>query len=333
MPTNNEWNNSTIPITIAKGGTNSSTLTANRILAGDGVSSPTSLPIGSATQILVSNGAAVDPIFSTNTYPATTASGTVLLCNTNNAITAGSVANIASFTFGAAAFIGATETVIVSNTDNTNTSSNAHFKSMVGGTSAGDADYVFTNSIQQWAVSLDNSDNDNFAMGSSAVAPTTYVYRILLSGERTAEKTVSFLAYKSATVNNITGDGTNYTVVNGVKIFDQNTDYSIATGMCTAPVSGKYLFCTSTLGGGFTVGMTDGISYINTSNRTYAGNNQNYYALSGAAVYRNVQQAALADMDAGDTAYPSFKVSGGLKVVDIYGNANAPTYFSGELIC
>jgi len=125
--------------------------------------------------------------------------------------------------------------------------------------------------------------------------------------------------------NNVTGDGTAYTVLFAGEIFDQASNF--AANVFTAPITGKYLFTLSIWIEGLTAAENIIDLNIITSNRAYyvrkvmgAGANP-FTQLVLSAVF-------LADMDLNDTAYVSLTVTGGTKIVDI----TTPSYFSGFLV-
>ena len=65
-------------------------------------------------------------------------------------------------------------------------------------------------------------------------------------GSMTKPLQPAFRAYLSANVNNVTGDGTVYTLICNTVLFDQQSNYNNSTGIFTAPVTGKYSFnCTA----------------------------------------------------------------------------------------
>ena len=135
----------------------------------------------------------------------------------------------------------------------------------------------------------------------------------------------AFLATASLQ-SDVTGDGTNHTVLFATEVVDQNSDFASST--FTAPVTGVYVLFAA-------VQLEDCVSHpraniqIVTSNRTYvpvqidagvcAENHSGLDALM-------VTGMAVADMDAGDTAVIKTNVLGGTKTVDVA----ATSYFCGH---
>lgn len=136
-----------------------------------------------------------------------------------------------------------------------------------------------------------------------------------------------FSAFVSGTSANVTGDGTIYTVIFDNEIFDIAGNYNAGTGVFTAPYTGKYLLIGNVLCQDCGVAHTGGWINMVTSNRTYSAGYTNPGA-SAYAGYRGFHVATIADMDASDTAYVSIFVTGGTKVVDVYGQ-NVHSYFQG----
>lgn len=142
----------------------------------------------------------------------------------------------------------------------------------------------------------------------------------------------AFLAVPSATLTDVTGDGTAYNVVYDTEIFDQNSDFSSTT--FTAPVTGRYQFnFTISLGGILVANSVLSASLI-TSNRNYTFLNINPFPITNSGNYA-VSCSVLADMDAGDTCLSRVNSSGGTKVVDVIsgGTTDPRTWFSGFLSC
>ena len=140
-----------------------------------------------------------------------------------------------------------------------------------------------------------------------------------------------FSAYVSATVNNVTGDGTDYTVIYDTEIFDIGGNFNTATGIFTAPVTGKYLLIPAVVVGNLGAAHTTGRPLLRTSNRDYAPLFDNPYAARFGAVH-GYAFSAIADMYDGDTAFVFAYVGGGAKTVNVTGGAAPYTYFQGFLL-
>lgn len=143
-----------------------------------------------------------------------------------------------------------------------------------------------------------------------------------------------FLVYMAASVSNVTGDGTIYNpVVFDTEVFDKGSN--IASGVFTAPVTGIYGFNASIEFGGLLNTHTGGGFRIACSNRHLACFLGNPYAAGTAGGFYNTNGGSVAvDMDSGDTAQCYVTVSGGTKVISVYGEAttNHFSWFSGRLM-
>ena len=141
-----------------------------------------------------------------------------------------------------------------------------------------------------------------------------------------------FSAYNSATDNNVTGDGTIYVVICDTEIVDRNSNYNNATGVFTAPVDGYYLFIGDVLLSGIVAAHTLGYIDILTSNRIWRVDRKNPFA-TAASGWVSFKIAAIAAMDAADTATLRIIISGGALVADVYGVTPHPhTFFEGYLL-
>ena len=192
---------------------------------------------------------------------------------------------------------GAANVLQVLNNSNT-ASSTANFNVQVAGGTAGDATHQSTVSgVTTWTWGVDNSDSDAYAIAQGTTLGTNNIMRSSVAGEINYPLQPAFLAYLETSVLNVTGDGTQYTVIYDTEVFDQNSDFNLATSTFTAPVTGRYQISVSgNLIGG--TSMTAIFCRIVTSNRTYrillplnAG-----VTSAGSAV-----GSILADMDAADT--------------------------------
>lgn len=157
-----------------------------------------------------------------------------------------------------------------------------------------------------------------------------------ISGTTPLPDTPAFFARRNTPVTNVTGDGTAYTVVFTNVIYNITSSYNNATGVFTAPVDGKYLITFSLMITGLTASHTSGATDIATSSAglsTYAGFAGNFGALRDATNVVRTNGSAHCFLSAGDTVSIVLTVSGGTKVVDLFGSsASALTFFQGILL-
>lgn len=139
-----------------------------------------------------------------------------------------------------------------------------------------------------------------------------------------------FLAHRTSSASNVTGDGTAYTVPFNAEVYDVSSAYNTSTGVFTAPVTGRYHFeFLLTLNG---LGAAHNIGYpeLVTSNKTFRGTRGNLGAMRDSTNAMSVALSVTCDMDANDTAHVSVVAAGGTKVVAVAGDASiGETYFSG----
>lgn len=161
----------------------------------------------------------------------------------------------------------------------------------------------------------------------SSTAPRE-VARFDSRGRLTLPYQVSFLAYNSLTYSNVTGDGTTVTVNYDTEVFDIGGYFG--NDMFTAPVTGRYLLTATVALVGLTSSHTQASINIVTSLRTYS-RVMNPYTMAYSGQY-TAHHAMIVNLNAGNTAYITVSVSGGSKVVDIYGASIPSTAFSGILL-
>lgn len=167
--------------------------------------------------------------------------------------------------------------------------------------------------------------------GTSLVTSST---ALIDSSNRTVNSSQpAFSAYLSASVANVTGDGTTYKIAFNSEIFDQNSNFNTGTFEFTAPVTGKYLLCGNITTAGFLSGHTDLLIQLVTSNN----NNQQLVRINPfntIAIGNNlaISFSKIVDMDASDVSYINLIVSGSTKVVSIVGTSVGSS-FTGCLLC
>jgi len=186
----------------------------------------------------------------------------------------------------------------------------------------------------KFRIGVDDDAADAFKMSVGGALGANDTFIMTAAGERTMPLQPAFLAYITTLIENVTGDGTVYTVIWDAEVFDQNADFNTTTGEFTAPCDGRYRFAVSISYEGILVGHTTANINLFTSNKSYTGGRASYASLANAGMMsRSV--TALVDMDATDVAYVQTTVSNSTKVVDI-NNISAPdlrSWFSGYLDC
>lgn len=146
-----------------------------------------------------------------------------------------------------------------------------------------------------------------------------------------ASNSPAFLAYQAGVADDVTGDGTAYTVPFSGEIIDTGGNW--ASNTFTAPVTGMYLISGVVTVKGLTSLHTAEIIVIDTSNRDYYVAHVNPYQVQQLSNgFCGIPFSACVDMDAGDTAIVTVTVSGGTKVVDLVVGTPLFTYVGGGLI-
>jgi len=141
-----------------------------------------------------------------------------------------------------------------------------------------------------------------------------------------------FHAYIGSPQLDVTGDGTNYDVIFGVERYDISSSYNAATGVFTAPATGKYMFTSQLIIEGLTAGMTTGIYGFWVNGGSYVGGVTycSPYACALGGSFFSIQNTAIFACTAGDTVQCRVQVNGGAKVCD-FTNQTA-SFFAGQLL-
>lgn len=227
---------------------------------------------------------------------------------------------------------GVTNTLTVTNPSNT-ASSQAQVNVTVGGTSAGDAYTTYTVAgTTNWSQGVDNSDSDAYVLAASTALGTTNVWRAATAGQITMPLQPCFLAYlSSSTGANVTGDGTQYTILFDTVTTNVGSGYNSGTGTFTAPVAGNYLF-------NFTASLGVSATWNNNQLRIVTTAAQFWGAgLSGAAAAAAntlvMSMSVICPMAANDTATFSVISATSTKTVAVIGGATPrQTFISGMLV-
>lgn len=292
-----------IPIEVAGGGSGAASLTDHSPLIGSGTSAISDVVVGT-TGLLFIGSTGADPFFDDS--------------------------STGDFTFTSST-ASQTRVFTVSNTDNTGAATSAaRIDITVGGANVADPQvkYLVTGATT-WSSGIDNSDSDKLKISADAALETTNVLSITTAGDNIKPLQPAFGAV-AADQANVTGDGTVYTVLfTGSEYFDQNGDFDGATGIFTAPVTGKFQFNLQITSSGITTQSTMQTRLV-TSNHTFIPGIATPQAIKDSSNRLTRTITFVVDMDAADTANCATWMTGATKVVDILG---ASTFFNGMLVC
>lgn len=333
------------PQSVTEGGTGASTLTG--VLTGNGTSAVTANAVtqygtviaGASNAVtsvapsattgvpLVSQGASSNPAYSTAVVAgggtgATTLTG-VLTGNGTSAVTANAITQYQVLLGGASnavnevSGVGTSGQVLTSNGAGMDPS----WQDASGGGIGGDTG------------ATDNAVLRADGTGGATLQNSTMI--ISDAGEMTNSSQPAFLADLGTADNNVTGNGTTYTLGQGnalTEITDQGADFDpggSGTATFTAPITGTY-FLSTKIFGKQSSGGTRGVLTLVTSNRSYSNVGIPNVATSGN-VDNFMQLSTLADMDAADTATVTYIITGvGADTADV---SSSGTFFNGNLVC
>ena len=224
------------------------------------------------------------------------------------------------------------------NEESTNADSSSNVAAGVVGARSGDP--FFQLDIEGQTTNkfgLDNSDEDKYKymIGSNADATNlngTAALIMTQSGEFTYPLQPAFLVQLRSNKNNVTGTGRIYTVQFDDKIFDQGSDYNLATSTFTAPVTGKYQFNVEVTIAGITRVRSSEVRIV-CSNLEYRNSRLLPSGLNTGNRF-SLNIIKLIDLDAGDTAIVKIYAHGeSSNAVDVLAQSSRIkfTTFSGFL--
>ena len=169
-------------------------------------------------------------------------------------------------------------------------------------------------------------------LGAGSVSTAGSGSAITVTGSGGAA-TCGFLVYLSSQASNVTGNNGGYDVVFNAEVFDIGND--VASGVFTAPSTGKYFLQGAVGMGEIDAGGTFAALKIVTSNKTYFAEKLNVVPiLDGSGDGITLQGSLIVDMDQSDTATINVQVIGMAgDTVDV-GGSSSPfyTWFSGWLM-
>lgn len=233
----------------------------------------------------------------------------------------------------------ATETLTVSNTDNTGASdSGAQLAVNVGGTTQVGDPYVSigTGSSRAYSLGSDTSDSQILKMttnNAATVTPSsgTEIWTMTAAGIRNLPEQPTFYAVVSMDQTNATGNGAVYGIVADSVSYSQGTGYNSGTGVYTLPRTGVYIVSITVSLVPLTAAMTLGALGFSIN----SGAPQNV-PLHNPSVVRDVNDRALYvstiyfQGSAGTTIQPAITISNGAGNTVTVESGN--TYFWSMLI-
>ena len=172
--------------------------------------------------------------------------------------------------------------------------------------------------------------NDNYSLSLETAGNTAMT--VDESGATTKPLQPAFLAVPAAAQDNLT-EGSQNTIVLGTEVFDIGGDFTSNT--FTAPVTGKYYFNVR-----ITIAQLDHDAAYYSVGRLITSNNEQYTGYAVRDFCDEEPEAfsyvvdATVDMDASDTAYAAWVISGsGASQEDVYDSGNVEfTSFGGVLL-
>lgn len=175
-------------------------------------------------------------------------------------------------------------------------------------------------------------DNNTLRIGQSTGTGTRQIQNTFIQGYVNLPGTPCFHAYIGTAQNNVTGDGTNYDVIFQTERYDISSSYNAATGVFTAPVTGKYIFTSQLIIEGITAGMNNGSYGFLVNSFSYNGGVTYCNPVGSAAsgTLFSIQNTAIFSCTAGDTVQCRVNVNGGAKVCDF--TAQTASFFAGQLL-
>lgn len=198
----------------------------------------------------------------------------------------------------------------------------------------GDPTLLFTNSGGT-AIRIGNDTSVNqysMSTGTLGDANTFFTYDVATT-QINLPKQCSFMAEVSVAIPNVTGNGAFYNVIFNSERFDVSNSYNNATGVFTAPKTGKYLFSGSLRISGLTALMTYAqVVLVNSGGNLLFGINNIGLIRSVTTAADNccIPFSAIVSMTAGDATFIQIIIFNGAG--NTAGIAISTSFWSGQLL-
>ncbi len=190
------------------------------------------------------------------------------------------------------------------------------------------------NAMNEYRMGVDDDDADSFKISQGAALGTNDHFTISSNGERILPLQPSFEALINTGPQDVTGDGTLYTLVYDAESYDIGNNFD-GTSTFTAPVDGIY-HCVLSVE---LTNMNIASGYTNYDIWFAVNATAPFYRYLGYAHTQNGNHLTfqtLLQLSASDAVTTLARVSGGAKTVDVQGNSGTggfiTNYFSGRLV-